>query len=286
MSTNKDNLATFQPFTSNINQPENIINYFNNIQSQTGLDLLGEQSNSFMDKYLNPETKKTDIVTPKKDEITKSLNDWLKDVKSNAPLPAWDTKTWSPTGNENIAVSTGNPLVDKALKANILKESGGISQSEDLHYKSVGRIREVFGKRVSNLSDDVLKTFVNNPQKLANFVYGNQTSIGKSMGNVNPEDGYKYRGRGLIQLTGKNNYKFYSDKLGIDLVSNPDLANNAEVARKIAIEFVKTGLKGKKIPETQKDVNRLVTQIIGGNGLNLDKGYGAKLLSKVNSYAI
>lgn len=165
-----------------------------------------------------------------------------------------------------------------------MKESGGISQSEDLYYKSVSRIREVFGKRVSNLSNDILETFVRNPQKLANFVYGNQTVIGKSMGNINPEDGYKYRGRGLIQLTGKNNYKFYSNKLGIDLVSHPELANNAAVAKKIAVEFVKTGLKNKKIPETQKETNRLVTQIIGGNGLNLDKGYGAELLAKVNSY--
>jgi len=284
MKTNKDNLIAFHPFTSNINQPENIINYFNNIQSQTGLNLLGEQSNAFMDKYLNVEAKKEDITTPKKDEVVKSLNDWLKGVKNSISLPTWDTKTWSPTGNEDIAISTGNALVDNALKANILKESGGISQSEDLYYKSVSRIREVFGKRVSNLSNDILETFVRNPQKLANFVYGNQTVIGKSMGNINPEDGYKYRGRGLIQLTGKNNYKFYSNKLGIDLVSHPELANNAAVAKKIAVEFVKTGLKNKKIPETQKETNRLVTQIIGGNGLNLDKGYGAELLAKVNSY--
>jgi hypothetical protein len=75
MKTNKDNLIAFHPFTSNINQPENIINYFNNIQSQTGLNLLGEQSNAFMDKYLNVEAKKEDITTPKKDEVVKSLND-------------------------------------------------------------------------------------------------------------------------------------------------------------------------------------------------------------------
>jgi len=165
-----------------------------------------------------------------------------------------------------------------------LKESGGISQSEGFYYKNISDIKRIFQSRVSNLSDDVLKTFLRNPQKLANFVYGNQTVIGKSMGNINPGDGYKYRGRGLIQLTGKNNYKYYGDKFGVDLVSNPELANDTKIAKKIAIEFVKTGLKNKKIPKTQKEVNRLVTQIIGGNGLNLNKGYGAELLAKVNSY--
>jgi len=289
MKTNKDNLTTFRPFTSNINQPENIINYFDNIQFQTGLNLLGKQSNSFMDKYLNVEAKKEDITIPKEDKVTKSLNDWLKGINNNTSLPIWDIKTGRPTNknenkNEDIIVSTGNILVDNALKANIWKESGGISRSEDFYYKSVGNIRRAFQSRVSNLSDDVLKTFLRNPQKLANFVYGNQTAIGKSMGNVNYGDGWKFRGRGLIQLTGKNNYKYYGDKFGIDLVSNPDLANDVEIAKKIAVEFVKVGLKNKKIPETQKEVNRLVTQIIGGNNLNLDKDYGAELLAKVNSY--
>lgn len=59
---------------------------------------------------------------------------------------------------------------------------------------------------------------------IANIVYGGR------MGNTGPNDGWLYRGRGLIQLTGKNNYRACGDVLGIDLVANPDLVATDEVA--------------------------------------------------------
>jgi hypothetical protein len=56
------------------------------------------------------------------------------------------------------------------------------------------------------------------------------------MGNKEDE-GFKYRGRGLIQLTGKDNYKKFGDLIGVDLVGNPDLANDPTVANKIAAAY-------------------------------------------------
>jgi hypothetical protein len=57
------------------------------------------------------------------------------------------------------------------------------------------------------------------------------------MGNTAAGEGFKYRGRGLIQLTGKDNYKKFGDLIGVDLVSNPDLANDPDIARKLAVAY-------------------------------------------------
>jgi hypothetical protein len=115
-------------------------------------------------------------------------------------------------------------------------------------------------------------------------MYGKDTSIGQSMGNTEPGDGFKYRGRGYIQLTGKNNYRFYGKKVGEDLVKNPDLANDPTVAAKISASYVMTALKGKQDFADQKTANYAVTKAIGGN-LDLTKGYGAEILAKVNAYS-
>lgn len=70
--------------------------------------------------------------------------------------------------------------------------------------------------------------------------YGFATKVGKVLGNTEPGDGNKYHGRGLIQLTGKNNYAEMGRKFGVDLLSNPDLALDLELSCCIFADFFKT----------------------------------------------
>jgi putative chitinase len=67
-------------------------------------------------------------------------------------------------------------------------------------------------------------------------LYDNRSDLG----NKGPPDGEKFKGRGFIQLTGRANYTKYGQILGIDLLANPELANNTAVAAGVLSEFLKT----------------------------------------------
>lgn len=56
----------------------------------------------------------------------------------------------------------------------------------------------------------------------------------KDLGNIYPGDGKKFKGRGLIQITGRSNYQQISDAFGVDFISNPELLSNPEFAVKSA----------------------------------------------------
>lgn len=98
-----------------------------------------------------------------------------------------------------------------AFLAQLIHESGGFNfVAENLNY-SAQALRRVFGKYFP--SDSAAQMYERKPQKIANKVYSNR------MGNGTEEsgDGWKYRGRGLIQITGKNNYSAFANALGISL---------------------------------------------------------------------
>lgn len=87
---------------------------------------------------------------------------------------------------------------------------------ENLNYSDGGLMR-VFGKYFP--TKDLALQYARQPQKIANKVYANR------MGNGDEEsgDGWAYRGRGYIQLTGKNNYGDFGESISVDTVGEPDL---------------------------------------------------------------
>jgi putative chitinase len=96
-----------------------------------------------------------------------------------------------------------------AFLAQTAHESADYTQlAENLNY-SASRLMQVWPRRFPNIN--IAKQYERNPQKLGNFTYANR------LGNGPPEsgDGYRYRGRGLIQLTGKANYNAFGNSIGI-----------------------------------------------------------------------
>jgi predicted chitinase len=89
----------------------------------------------------------------------------------------------------------------------------------------------------------------------------------KDLGNTQPGDGKRYKGRGPIQLTGRANYKKYGDLLGLDLINNPTVAATKEVGFRIAGQFWK--LNGLNQLADQQDFKQITKRINGGyNGLD------------------
>jgi putative chitinase len=110
-------------------------------------------------------------------------------------------------------------------------ESGGFSVvQENLNYKAEG-LTKIFHRYFQDV--DTASSYAHNPEKIANRVYANR------MGNGDEDsgDGYRYRGRGLIQLTGKDNYDACGAALKVDLTADPDYLETAEGAARSAAWF-------------------------------------------------
>ena len=142
------------------------------------------------------------------------------------------------------------------IMSQIESESNFRPRSEDLTYSSAERIHKKFGKKRFPTVESA-EPYVNNPEKLANYAYA------KTDGNSEPGDGWKYRGRGFLQHTGKNQYKEISKYTGVDVLNNPDLLNDPAVAAK-AIPWFFLKYKNKK-PE-QLDNISVVNQAVGFAG--------------------
>ncbi|RTY53659.1 glycoside hydrolase family 19 protein [Pantoea sp. YU22] len=174
---------------------------------------------------------------------------------------------WVPHINAALAEFEITDRLDVAMFiAQAGHESSGFSRLEENFNYSLTGLTGTFGSRFSPYQSSMLcrqageKVVPLERQKaIANIAYGGR------YGNTIRGDGWTYRGRGLKQITFKDNYKACGNALGVDLVANPDLLLQDEYAARSAAWFFKShgccGLKG--------DVKRATEIINGGdNGLS------------------
>ena len=149
------------------------------------------------------------------------------------------------------ALSLGDAELDDFL-SNVLHECNMFEKLEEgLNYRTPGRLMAVWPSRFPDRESE--RGYMNNPEALANKVYGGR------LGNVNPGDGWKYRGGGLIMVTGAYNYKALQDRLGLPVFDNPSLLRrptkeNLQVAIAWWEKNVPDAFMG-NIPRTRKAVN-------------------------------
>jgi len=122
----------------------------------------------------------------------------------------------------------GHPLRLAHFFAQVCHETGGLQiLRENLNF-SARRLTEVWPTRFPTAA--AAQPFARNPRALASKVYGGR------MGNVDPHDGWTYRGRGLLQITGRAHYARNGRVLRIPLDAQPELAIAPEHALAVALE--------------------------------------------------
>lgn len=162
-----------------------------------------------------------------------------------------------------VKFGINTPLRLAHFLAQCSHESGHFTATqENLNYSAKG-LRGIFKKYFP--TDALAADYARNPKKIASRVYGNRMGNGSEASG----EGYTYRGRGYIQLTGKDNYALFGDAIGEDLVSDPGrvatefpLLSAAWFFRKNGIEKIAdTGFNNEAVAKVTKRVNG------GTNGL-------------------
>jgi putative chitinase len=155
-----------------------------------------------------------------------------------------------------------NPLRLAHFMAQVLHESDGLAnQIESLNY-SAERLPKVWPSRFKPTGPLDPADFAHNQQKLGNEVYGGR------MGNTGPNDGFTYRGRGLLQLTGKDSYQEATEVLRAqnpaapDFVATPDAVFSTPWC--LAVAVAEWASKGCNALADEDDIRKVTKAINGG----------------------
>jgi len=194
---------------------------------------------------------KEDVVIPKGGPID------LSRLKGHVPDAVI---TQIPTVMEKFQINT--PLRLAHFLAQCGHESGNFKAvQENLNYSADG-LKKIFPKYFpGNLSE----SYARNPEKIASKVYGGRMGNG----DESTKEGFKFRGRGYIQLTGKSNYTSFANSIGEDTVSNPDLVATKYPLASAAWFFSKNGLNSIADKGADSATVTAVTKRVNGGTIGL-----------------
>lgn len=180
--------------------------------------------------------------------------DWLA-ILLRCGVRAATAQVWAPTFTKVIphpgVFSAGVMELDDFM-GQVLHESNKLERLvEDLRY-SATRLTEVWPSRFPTVA--VAAPFAHNPEALANHTYGGR------LGNVRPGDGWRFRGRGLVQVTGRANYRMLAAKTGLPLEDQPELLEGREMALRASLIWWE-----RSVPDAfMGDIERVTKAVNGG----------------------
>ena len=159
-----------------------------------------------------------------------------------------------------LAWSIDTPDRQAAFLANLSHESGNLSRLEENLSYSPHRLTEVWPSRFPTL--DSAREYGWNPTRLANKVYANRMENGSEESG----DGWRYRGRGPIQATGKRNYRRYQEATETPVLENPDILLTPRGGADFAGWFWEE--VGANVPADAHDIGR-VRELVNGGKIGL-----------------
>lgn len=229
-------------------------------QLKNGLTADGIVGNGTWNKLMGIVVTPTPSVTPTPQPVVSSTPApqvaglKLDKLKGHIPQVVIDS---IPEVASKFGINT--PLRVAHFLAQCGHESGGFKvTSENLNYSAKG-LRGIFKKYFP--TDAIANAYQRNPQKIANKVYANRMANGSEASG----DGYKFRGRGYIQLTGRDNYTQFGKAIGVDIPNNPDLVASKYALASAAWFWSKNGLnKLADVGASDSAVTSITKRVNGG----------------------
>lgn len=181
------------------------------------------------------------------------LNEWVQ-ILTQCGVKAEHVYRWAPVFYETVKTDSFSKGADELgdFLGQVLHESGFLTRiSENLNY-TAERLVQVWPSRFPTVND--ARPYAHNSEALANKVYGGR------MGNIKPDDGWRYRGRGPIQITGRENYSAVGHLMKQDLIGLPELLEQPRFALEATIHWWED-----RIPDSMLgDVEKVTRRVNGG----------------------